>query len=71
MNTIMNDEAFAKKGYIISTDKSLIDFETVYNYLENESYWSKGVTTERLNKGIENSMCFGVYYQNNWPVLPA
>jgi GNAT superfamily N-acetyltransferase len=64
MNTIMNDDAFAKKDYNISTDKSLIDFEVVYNYLENDSYWSKGVTTERLKKGIENSICFGVYYQN-------
>jgi GNAT superfamily N-acetyltransferase len=64
MNIIMNDDAFAKKGYTISTDKSLIDFEIVYNYLENDSYWSKGVTAKRLKKGIENSMCFGVYYQN-------
>jgi GNAT superfamily N-acetyltransferase len=60
----MNDDAFAKKGYIISTDKSLIDFETVYNYLENDSYWSKGVTTGRLKKAMGNSICFGVYHQN-------
>jgi GNAT superfamily N-acetyltransferase len=63
MNTIMNEDAFAKKGYSISTDNTLIDFQTVYNYLENDSYWSKGVTSARLKKAIENSMCFGVYYQ--------
>jgi GNAT superfamily N-acetyltransferase len=60
----MNDDAFAKKGYMISTDKSLIDFETVYNYLENDSYWSKSVTAKRLKIGMENSICFGVYHQN-------
>ncbi|HEY4198016.1 MAG TPA: GNAT family N-acetyltransferase [Mucilaginibacter sp.] len=62
--SIMNDDAFAKKGYMISTDKSLIDFETVYNYLENDSYWSKSVTAKRLKIGMENSICFGVYHQN-------
>ena len=34
MKTIMNDEAFLDKGYIISTDKNLIDFDTVYHYLD-------------------------------------
>jgi GNAT superfamily N-acetyltransferase len=64
MNTIMNDDAFAKKGYNISTDKSLINFETVYNYLSNDSYWAKNIPAERLKKAIENSICFGIYHQN-------
>jgi GNAT superfamily N-acetyltransferase len=62
MKVIMNDDSFLEKGFIISTDKSLIDFETVYNYLNDESYWAKGVTAERMKKAIENSMCFGVYH---------
>ncbi|QEC65703.1 GNAT family N-acetyltransferase [Mucilaginibacter ginsenosidivorans] len=57
----MNDKYFFEKGYSISTDKSLIDFDAVYNYLENESYWAKGVTAERLRKAIDNSMCFGIH----------
>lgn len=61
MKVIMNDKFFQDKGYIISTDKSFIDFDAVYNYLENESYWAKGVTIERLKKAIDNSMCFGIY----------
>jgi len=61
MKVIMNDKYFFEKGYSISTDKSLIDFGAVYNYLENESYWAKGVTAERLRKAIDNSMCFGIY----------
>ena len=43
MNIIMNDEDFREKGYIISTDKSLLDFESIYQYLNDESYWSKGI----------------------------
>ena len=64
MKTIMNEDAFEKKGFIISTDKSLIDFETVYNYLSKDSYWAKGLTAERLTKAIENSICFGIYQHN-------
>jgi len=61
MKTEMNDDFFLKKGFLISTDKSLIDFDRVHNYLCNESYWAKGLPRERLKKAIENSMCFGVY----------
>lgn len=60
----MNDDAFLKKGFSISNDKSLIDFETVYNYLNDDSYWAQGISVETLKKGIENSICFGVYYQD-------
>jgi len=64
MKTIMNDRAFLDKGYSISTDKSMIDFEKVYAYLDKESYWAKGVTAERLKRAIENSMCFVILKQN-------
>src|SRR3978361_1963214 len=62
MKVLMNDDAFAKKGFTISTDKSLIDFDTVFAYLTNDSYWAQGITSERLQRAIENSICFGVYY---------
>ena len=61
MQVIMNDDAFLKKGFKISTDKHLIDFNMVYHYLHDESYWSKGITIEKVRISIENSMCFGVY----------
>lgn len=62
MKVIINDKAFIEKGFSISTDKSLIDFETVYNYLANDSYWAQGITADRLKKAIEHSICFGVYH---------
>ncbi len=61
MLVFMNSDSFLKKGFIISTDKALIDFDTVYKYLSNESYWATGITADRLKKAISNSMCFGVY----------
>ena len=63
MKIVMNDNYFAKKGFSISTDKSLIDFDVVHNYLTNDSYWAKGITADRLKKAIENSICFGVYFE--------
>jgi len=60
----MNDDAFLKKGFQISTDQSLLDFEMIYKYLSEDSYWAKAVPAETLKKAIENSFCFGVYKQN-------
>jgi N-acetylglutamate synthase-like GNAT family acetyltransferase len=56
----MNDAVFLKMGYEITTDKSLIDFEVVYNYLNDDSYWAQGIPKEKLKKAIENSICFSV-----------
>jgi len=64
MKVIMNDEAFLKKGFDISTDVSRIDFATVYNYLAHESYWAKGIPETKQRRAIENSLCFGIYKGN-------
>ena len=61
MYTTMNDDVFLKKGYLVSTDLSMLDFEMIYKYLDEESYWAQGIPVESLRRAIENSMCFGVY----------
>jgi GNAT superfamily N-acetyltransferase len=61
MHTVINDDTFLKKGFKISTDKSLLDFDMIYNYLSKESYWSKGIPVEKVKESIESSMCFGIY----------
>jgi len=62
MKTIMNDQAFLNKGFTISTDRSLLDFDVIHRYLDQESYWSKGIPVEKLKTAIEHSICFGVYH---------
>ena len=62
--SIMNDDAFLAKGYTITTDKTKLDFDRLYHYLEYESYWAKGVTVDRLKRAVENSMCFVVLKDN-------
>ncbi len=55
-NTIHDD-------YLISTDKSLLDITMIYGYLSGESYWAKNMPMTVLKSSIDNSICFGVYQQ--------
>jgi len=64
MRTYINDDAFLKMGFTISTDQNLLDFEVIYKYLSEDSYWSQGIPVEKLRRAIENSLCFGVYKEN-------
>jgi N-acetylglutamate synthase-like GNAT family acetyltransferase len=61
---ILNDQTYLNKGYNISTDQSLLQFDTIYDYLNTQSYWAKGISTEKLKMAIQSSVCFGVYHQN-------
>jgi len=61
MRVFMNEANFLKKGFTISTNKSLLDFAAIYKYLNEDSYWAAGIPEDRLKRAINNSMCFGVY----------
>lgn len=55
---------FQKNNFTISTDPSLIQIQTVHEYLSKESYWAKDRPLEIVAKSIKNSLCFGVYTSN-------
>lgn len=57
----MNFTELEQKGYHISTDKNLLDFDMIYQYLDQESYWAKGIPAGRLRRAIDGSVCFGMY----------
>jgi N-acetylglutamate synthase-like GNAT family acetyltransferase len=44
----------------ISTDKTKLELETIYNFLKT-SYWASERTKAEVKTSIKNSMCFGVY----------
>lgn len=44
--------------YYISTDKSLINMEIVFNFLHNDSYWAQGRSRETVERSVTNSLCF-------------
>ncbi|WP_371367305.1 hypothetical protein SRRS_13110 [Sporomusa rhizae] len=51
-----------KGDYTISTDKSLLDFTVIHNFVANESYWGQGRSQELMRRAIENStFCFGIF----------
>ena len=65
MNKVDLTPKFIAKGYSISTDKSLLDVAAIHQYLANESYWAGGLSMQKLQSSIQNSLCFGIYHENN------
>jgi len=57
----MNEEF---KEYIISDDKELLDIQTIKEFL-SKSYWANTRTAERIERSIQNSLCYGIYHGNS------
>jgi len=51
--------------FIISTDPEKLQIDMIHKYLTEEAYWTTGRTREMTVKTIENSLCFGVFDQDN------
>lgn len=47
-------------AYSISSDPKKLDIPAIHAYL-SESYWSRGIPIEVLQKAIEGSICFGAF----------
>jgi len=50
-------------GIEISIEKSRLNVSLIHDFLTN-SYWAKGRSKTRVQKSIENSICYGVYINN-------
>src|SRR5690242_730859 len=51
---------WGRDEYLVSTDKRRIDLAVVHGFLTN-SYWSPGIALEKVRRGLEHSLAFGVY----------
>jgi GNAT superfamily N-acetyltransferase len=60
----MENREWKKDEYLISTDRFKIDLDVVHDFL-SQSYWAEGIPREAVERSIENSLCFGVYHQDN------
>ncbi|OGT55565.1 MAG: hypothetical protein A3F14_04170 [Gammaproteobacteria bacterium RIFCSPHIGHO2_12_FULL_43_28] len=49
--------------YELTADKKRMDLDYLYNLLCVPSRYSTGLPPERFSPVIENSLCFGVFYQ--------
>ena len=52
-------------NFFISTDKSRLDLGLIKDFLNTESYWAVGRSVERIERSIRNSLCFGVFTDQN------
>ncbi len=50
-------------NYTISTDKHELQINVIHTYLSTQSYWAKHIPLEIVERSIENSLSFGVYYK--------
>ena len=57
----MQEQEHRVGEYRISTDKNLLEIETIHRYLSGQSYWAQGRTLPTVVRAIENSLCFGAY----------
>jgi len=53
-----------KENYFISTDISKLNVDMIHHFLCEESYWAKEIPRTVVEKSIANSLCFGVYCDN-------
>lgn len=49
--------------YTISTDKSRLDLTMIHQFLSQEAYWCLNIPKDIVQRSIENSLCFGVYQE--------
>ena len=52
-----------KDDFVISTDKTRLDIPFIHQYLAR-SYWAEDVPVAIVEKSIEGSLCFGIYYKD-------
>ena len=50
-----------RDNFSISDDRKKIQFEVIYDFLANHSYWAREIPIEIVRRCINGSLCFGVY----------
>ena len=51
---------FYKDDFLITTDPDRADINAVHRFLSHESYWAKGISTDRVARSIRHSLCFSL-----------
>jgi GNAT superfamily N-acetyltransferase len=53
-----------KDGYLVSADPARLDLTVIHQYLSQESYWAQNIPMEVVKRSVDNSFCFGLYYND-------
>jgi GNAT superfamily N-acetyltransferase len=58
----MNNTETFNGDYCISTDRNKLDITMIHQYLSRDSYWAEHIPVSVVQRSIEHSFCFGLYY---------
>jgi len=53
-----------REQFLMTTDKSRLNIQVIFDFLAHRSYWAQGRPIETIAKSIEHSLCFGIYDAN-------
>ncbi|QMU31314.1 GNAT family N-acetyltransferase [Adhaeribacter radiodurans] len=57
----MHDE-YVQGAFTISTNPAKLQVEVIHRYLTEDSYWAQNISRALVEKSIQHSFNFGVYY---------
>ena len=60
----MDNITVYKDDYCISTNREKLDVNAIHNFLSTQSYWCQNIPVETVIKSIDNSLNFGLYYED-------
>lgn len=59
----MDSMTHLKGEFVLTTDKNLMNIAMIHQYLSEESYWAKDIPLALVEKSVNNSLNFGVFYK--------
>jgi hypothetical protein len=62
--TEAGEREWQRDEYTISTDRHRLDIPVIHDFVSNQSYWAQGRTIEVVQRALDNSLNFGLYYDN-------
>lgn len=53
---------FLDEGYAIYTDHNRLNIPWIHRFLSMSTYWAKDIPMETVQRSIEHSLCFGIFF---------
>ncbi|SMO62245.1 GNAT family N-acetyltransferase [Solitalea koreensis] len=59
----MNALTVHKDDFFITTETDHLDIPFIHYFLSKKSYWAANIPLTTVERSIQNSLCFGVFYK--------